>query len=156
MSKLAVSPSLLTTSFSSKSELAIHRSKEGTALTFLGYAAPVNTLDVSNSNTPGHFDPSNPVTSTFQCAIGLVDVLGHIWAQPVNAYSGNNGRSVILSDWIYYMVGNAGNGTVKGAENIVDNTGVQIIHVFGAAIRQLLGCSKGQLGLQKDINMDIW
>jgi hypothetical protein len=28
------------------------------------FNAPVNTLDVSNSNTPGHFDPSNPVPST--------------------------------------------------------------------------------------------
>jgi hypothetical protein len=149
LSKLAVPPSLLTTSFSSKSELAIHRSTEGPVLTFLGYAAPVNTLDVSNSNTPGHFDPSNPVTSTFQRAIGLVDLSGHIWAQPVNAYSGNNGRSVILSDWIYYMVGNAGNGTVKGAENIVNNTGVQIIHVFGGSDSTVVGVLQGTIGAPK-------
>jgi len=27
----------------------------------MGYNAPVNTLDVSNSNTPNHVDPTNQV-----------------------------------------------------------------------------------------------
>jgi hypothetical protein len=147
--RLAVPTHLLTTSFSSKSELAIHLSTEGTALTFMGYVAPVNTLDVSNSNTPGHFDPSNPVTTTYQRCIGLVDVFGRIWAKPVNAYSGNNGRAVILSDWLYYMVGNAGNGTVKGAENIVDNTGVQIINPFGGSDSTVVGQQQGTIGAAK-------
>jgi Transmembrane secretion effector len=52
-------------------------------------------LDVSNSNTPGHFDPSNPVPSSYRRAIGLVDGFGNVWSQPVNAYSGNNGRSAL-------------------------------------------------------------
>ena len=149
LSRLPVPTSLLTTSFSSKSELAIHLSTEGTSLTFLGYVAPVNTLDVSNSNTPGHVDLSNPVTSIFQRAVGHVDVLGHVRAKPVNAYSGNNGRSVILSDWIYYMVGNAGNGTQKGAQNIVDNTGVQIINVFGGSDSTVVGEQQGIVGASK-------
>ncbi len=41
----------LVTSFSSKSELALHLSTDGKFLTFMGYVAPVNALDVSNSNT---------------------------------------------------------------------------------------------------------
>jgi hypothetical protein len=57
------------------------------------------------------------VTSTYQ----RVDGRGDILAKHVNGYSGNNGRAVILSDWTYHMVGNAGNGTIKGAQNIVDN-----------------------------------
>ena len=30
-------------------------------LTFMGYLAPIDALDVSNSNTPGVVDPTNPV-----------------------------------------------------------------------------------------------
>lgn len=41
------------TSFSSKSELALNLSADSQDLTFVGYKAPVDALDVSNSNTPG-------------------------------------------------------------------------------------------------------
>src|ERR1700739_1266449 len=40
----------LVTSFSSKSELALHLSTDNQVLTFMGYVAPVDTLDVSNAN----------------------------------------------------------------------------------------------------------
>jgi hypothetical protein len=40
------------TSFSSKSELALNLSTDGQDVTFMGYLAPVNAIDVSNSNTP--------------------------------------------------------------------------------------------------------
>src|ERR1700693_3849021 len=40
------------TSFSSKSEIALNLSTDGQAVTFMGYLAPLNALDVSNSNTP--------------------------------------------------------------------------------------------------------
>jgi hypothetical protein len=46
---LTVRSNMLTTSFSSKSELAINLSLDGTALTLVGYVAPPNTIDVSNS-----------------------------------------------------------------------------------------------------------
>ncbi len=62
------------------------------------------------------------MTSTYQRAVGFVDGRGDILAKHLNGYSGNNGRAVILSHWTYHMVGNAGNGTIKGAQNIVDNT----------------------------------
>jgi hypothetical protein len=65
VSRLTVPARLMTSSFSSKSELAIHLSTDGSVLTFMGYVAPVNAFDVSNSNTPGHFDPSNPVSGTY-------------------------------------------------------------------------------------------
>src|ERR1700758_4875216 len=51
----------LVTSFSSKSEIALNLSTDRRYLTFMGYVAPVNALDVSNSNTPAAFDASNPV-----------------------------------------------------------------------------------------------
>ncbi len=58
-----VNPSLITTSFSSKSELAINLTPDGKGWTFIGYDAPINTLDVSNANTPGIIEPGNPVTT---------------------------------------------------------------------------------------------
>ena len=59
----------ISTSFPSKSELALHISTDGTSVSLMGYAAPINQLDVSNSNTPSVIDPSNPVTSTTPRAI---------------------------------------------------------------------------------------
>ena len=57
---LPVPSSLVTTSFSSKSELAVNLSTDGTAITFMAYVAPPNTIDVSNANTPRVYDPTNP------------------------------------------------------------------------------------------------
>jgi phosphodiesterase/alkaline phosphatase D-like protein len=112
------------TSFSSKSELALNLSADGTAVTFMGYDAPVNALDVSNSNTPGVIDPTNldglpPVNNpASQRAVAQIDAIGNLQVTPVNAYSGNNGRAVVLgSTGDYYLVGNAGNGgfTIPGS-----------------------------------------
>ena len=49
----------MVTSFSSKSELALDLSTDGQSVSFMGYLAPINALDVSNSNTPGVVDPTN-------------------------------------------------------------------------------------------------
>jgi hypothetical protein len=120
----------ISTSFSSKSELALNLSTNGSALTFMGYKAPINTLDVSNSNTPSHVDATNPVAASYQRAIVQIDVDRSIRVTPVNTYSGNNGRAAILNDRygpsIYYLVGNAGNGSGTPPVFIVNNTGVQI------------------------------
>src|ERR1700722_230588 len=51
----------MVTSFSSKSELALHLSTDGKYLTFMGYVAPIDAVDASNSNTPAAPDPTNPV-----------------------------------------------------------------------------------------------
>ena len=48
------------TSFSSKSELALNLSTNGRYVTFMGYVAPADALDVSNSNTPGAIDSDQP------------------------------------------------------------------------------------------------
>ena len=58
---LNVPPSELLTSFSSQSELALNLSPDGRYVSFVGYVAAPDTLDVSNSNTPGVIDPTNPV-----------------------------------------------------------------------------------------------
>src|SRR5580698_3095874 len=55
----------LVTSFSSKSELALNLSTSGRELSFMGYAAAPGTVDVSNANTPGVIDPTNPVPGAY-------------------------------------------------------------------------------------------
>ena len=127
---IAVDPNLLTSSFASKSELALNVSADGTAVTFMGYKAGINQLDVSNSNTPAVFDATNPVPSTSQRAVAQVDLKsGTVSAIGVNAYSGNNGRAAVLANGMYYMVGNAGNGSgdANTLSALSDNTGVQAI-----------------------------
>jgi hypothetical protein len=98
INSLAVPTTMLVTSFSSKSELGLHLSPDGTVVTFMGYVAPVNTLDVSNSNTPGVTDPTNPVGSSYYRAIAQVYESGAIQITNTNAYSGNNGRGAILAN----------------------------------------------------------
>ena len=60
----------LVTSFASKSELGLNVSQDRRSVSFMGYVAPVNGLDVSNANTVFYVDPSNPVSSTYARAIG--------------------------------------------------------------------------------------
>ena len=136
----------ITTSFSSKSELAVNLSTDGTALTLMGYVAPVGDLDVSNSNTPGHVDPTNPVTSSYQRAVVQIDMTGSVSVTPVDAYSGNNGRAAILANGNFYMVGNAGNGSGNQPTSIVNNTGVQMIAPGGSANTTVVGQQQGTPG----------
>jgi hypothetical protein len=128
----------VSTSFSSKSELAVHLSTDGKALTLMGYMAKPNVLDVSNANTPGNVDPTNTdiQTPTYRAVveIDLRRWRDGVTATPVNAYSGNNGRAAILATDVngsgqdeYLMVGNAGNGSGTEPTDIVDDTGVQTI-----------------------------
>jgi hypothetical protein len=130
---LAIDPNVLTTSFSSKSELALNLSTDGTVFTFMGYLAPVNTLDVSNSNTPGVFDPTNPVAGSYYRSVAQVNASGAIQITENNAYSGNNGRAAILSNGLYYMVGNSNNGSGTAA-NVVAAAGAQIAVPSGVAL----------------------
>jgi len=125
INSLAIPTSVVSTSFSSKSELAVNLSTDGTALTFMAYAAPVNALDVSNSNTPGVYDPTNPVGSSYYRDVVQVSPNGTIMATPTNAYSGNNGRAAILANGLYYMVGNDNNGSGTPT-NVVTSTGAEI------------------------------
>ncbi len=130
-----VDPSLITTSFSSKSELALNLTPDGTGLTFMGYSSPINQLDVSNSNTPGIIEPGNPVTTTptYREVAQInydakINSSGYLVPQitTTNAYPGNNGRAAILaSNGLYLTVGNAGNG--NGSPEVTAAAGVQIV-----------------------------
>ena len=121
----------LVTSFSSKSELALHLSTDRSKLSFMGYVAPVNALDVSNSNTPGAPDPTNPVGEAFHRAVATVDASGQFTFTSTNAYSGNNGRAAILNNEdgadVFYTAGNAGNGSSPQPVAVILGAGAQLI-----------------------------
>src|ERR1700689_971998 len=68
LNRLRVPTGLVVTSFSSKSELALHlgQAEHGNHLVFVGYASPgVGALDASNSDAVAGQDPTNPVTFAF-------------------------------------------------------------------------------------------
>lgn len=101
---------IITTSFSSKSEGSLHLSTNGQFLTYMGYVAVVGLEGVSNSETtntaaqitgaPGPF---------FDRAVALVKYDGTFLVQnESNAYSGDNPRGAISVDGTqFYMAGNA-------------------------------------------------
>jgi hypothetical protein len=121
----------MVTSFSSKSELALNLSSDHQYLTFMGYLAPVNAVDVSNSNTPGVVDPTNPVGENVYRAVAQVDQKGKFRFTITNAYSGNNGRAAILNNAnganVFYTSGNAGNGSNPQPDGVIIGAGAQIL-----------------------------
>jgi len=118
--------SILSTSFSSKSELALNLSDDRSSLIFMAYVVGPNVLDVSNSNTPGVYDSTNPVGNSYYRAIAQVDTSGNLQYTETNAYSGNNGRAAVLADGLYFTVGNSNNGAGTPA-NVVAAAGVQVV-----------------------------
>jgi hypothetical protein len=64
----------------------------------MGYLAPINALDVSNSNTPAVVDSTNPVPGSYYRVVAEVDALGSFHFTKTNAYSGNNGRAAFLNN----------------------------------------------------------
>jgi hypothetical protein len=121
----------IVTSFPSKSEIALNLSLDGRVVSFMAYLAPVNALDVSNSNTPGVVDPTNPVPGSFYRMVADVDARGRFHFIKTNAYSGNNGRAAILNDKnganVLYTAGNAGNGANPQPNGIIIGAGAQIM-----------------------------
>ena len=138
---LPVPSDLIVTSFTSKSELALNRSVDGKSLTFLGYrggpgfVTGINQLDVSNSNTPGVIDPTNPVSSQYYRSVAEVDADGHISLTDGNAYSGDNGRAVIKGgNGLYYMVGNDNSGNLSKKQIPLTQVGINLVNATGAEL----------------------
>jgi hypothetical protein len=121
----------MVTSFSSKSELALNLSTNGRYVTFLGYNAPVDTADVSNSSTPGAYDPTNPVIFPYYRVVAELGRNGTFHFTETDAFSGDNGRAAILNDEggadVVYAAGNAGNGANPEPEGVVVGAGAQLI-----------------------------
>ena len=121
----------MVTSFSSKSEIALNLSTDGNYLTFMGYLAPIDAIDVSNSNTPAVFDPTNPMPGSNYRVVAQIDSKGKLRFTKTNAYSGNNGRAAILNNTqganVVYTAGNAGNGGNPQPNGIIIGAGAQIL-----------------------------
>jgi hypothetical protein len=137
---LAIPSDQIVTSFSSKSEVALNLSLDGKSITFMGYrggpgfvTAP-NQFDISNSNTPGVVDPSNPVTSQYYRSVAEVDAHGRLRITEGNAYSGNNGRAAIKGDSLYYMTGNDNNGGLSKTQLTTTQVGVNLVRSTGAEL----------------------
>jgi hypothetical protein len=137
LSTVQVPTNEMTTSFSSKSELAINLSTDGQSLSFSGYGAPVGEFDASNSNTPGSFDVTNPDLqgeNSTATAGGVYRVVGNLnsagrWTfTETNSYSGDNERADLLdsADNTFFAAGNSNNGNSSPINPIlVDGTGAQ-------------------------------
>jgi hypothetical protein len=146
LNRLSVPTGQVVTSFSSKSELALHLAQDerGNHLVFGGYAgAGVGALDVSNSDAVAGQDPTNPVSFAFgsdyafhRTIVSLGDD-GQFSYTPTINYGGNNGRAALLgSNGLYYTVGNGNNGnaaTFGSASNgttpdVTETTGVEAVN----------------------------
>jgi hypothetical protein len=119
------------TSFSSKSELALNLSTDGSAVTFMGYVAAPGSIDISNTNTPGVIDPTDPVPGTAYRAVVQLNAGGGFGFTETNAYSGENGRAAILNvnngNPVYYTAGDAGDGKDPQPDGVILGTGAQIM-----------------------------
>jgi hypothetical protein len=150
LSTVTVPPNQVVTSFSSKSELGLHVTKDaaGDHLVFVGYAgAGIGAIDVSNADAVPGQDPTNPVTFAFgptyafARTIVSMDGSGTFAYTPTINYGGNNGRSALLgSNGLYYSVGNANNGnaTAFGPSNgtnpdVTETTGLEVVTPINAA-----------------------
>jgi hypothetical protein len=134
---LPIPPDQIVTSFESKSELALALSTDRKSLTFMGYVngegpTGANQLDVSNSNTPGVIDPTNPDVGQYYRAVGEVDSFGRLRVTNGNAYSGDNGRAVIKGGGNYYMAGNSNNGGLSKSQLLDTEVGVELTTATGA------------------------
>jgi len=128
--RIAVPTRDMVTSFSSKPELALNLSTNGQDVTFMGYEAPVDGIDVSNSSTPGVIDSTNPVPSSYYRVVADLGRDGRFNSfTRTNAYSGNNGRAAILNNAanVIYTAGNAGNGSNPQPDGIILGAGAQIL-----------------------------
>lgn len=138
---LAIPTDRIVTSFSSKSELALHLSTDGKSLTFVayhggpGFVTAPNVFDVSNGNTPGLIDPTNAAVGRYFRSVAEVDAHGHLMITDGNAYSGDNGRGAIKgSNGFYYLVGNDNSGNLSKKQVTTTIVGEELVHSTGAEL----------------------
>jgi hypothetical protein len=141
LSTFAVPADLLVTSFSSKSEMALHLSSDGKSLAFSGYRGGpgfptgINLIDVSNSNTPGIIDPTNPDVAQYFRTVAEVDATGHVQITEGNFFNGDNGRGAIKGgNGLYYVTGNSNNGGLSTAQLTTTQVGLNLINSTGIGL----------------------
>jgi hypothetical protein len=140
LASTTLDPSIVSTSFSSKSELGLNLTKtsSGYVATFMGYAGGgVGNLDVSNSDTTAYKDTTNPVASffapganqtyAFNRSVVAFSANGSYTTTQTLAYGGNNGRSAVLGpNGLYYTVGNSNNGSGTPSQ-LTTTTGLEVV-----------------------------
>jgi len=140
LNSLTINPAVVSTSFSSKSELGLNiaYTASGPVVTFMGYAGGgVGNLDISNSDTTAYKDTTNPVTSFFAPSSGetyafnrsvvAVTRNGSYTTTQTLAYGGNNGRNAVLApNGEYYTVGNSNNGSGTPSQ-LTTSTGLEVV-----------------------------
>ena len=150
LSQTKVPTDQVNTSFSSKSEMAINFSTNGQDLSFSAYNAAPNTLDASNSDTPLVRDMTNPdQTGPFNRVFSDLNSDGTWTFTDSNAYSGDNGRAVILNSATntFYAAGNSNSGTTKVQNPITLSGGAQAAaESFDSQSAQGLGSPVTRLG----------
>ena len=130
----------IVTSFSSKSELALHLSTDGKSITFVGYRGgpgfptAADIFDVSNGNTPGLIDPTNAAVGQYYRSVGEVDAHGHLMITEGNAYSGDNGRGAVKGGSLYYLVGNDNSGNLSKSQVKTTIVGQELVNDTGAEL----------------------
>src|ERR1700677_4704309 len=139
LASTTLNPSIVSTSFSSKSELGLNLTKtsSGYVATFMGYAGGgVGNLDVSNSDTTAYKDTTNTVASffapganqtyAFNRSVVAFSANGSYTTTQTLAYGGNNGRSAVLGpNGLYYTVGNSNNGSGTPSQ-LTTTTGLEV------------------------------
>jgi hypothetical protein len=149
LNQTAVPTDQVTTSFSSKSELAINFSTNGQDLSFLGYNAAPDALDSSNSDTPLARDSTNPdQQGPYNRVAANLDSSGQWTFTDSNAYSGDNGRAVLLNNdlGLFYAAGNSNNGDSTTENSITDSGGAQgFAQSFQSQADQGQGAAIGRL-----------
>ena len=139
LASTTLNPSIVSTSFSSKSELGLNLTKtsSGYVATFMGYAGGgVGNLDVSNSDTTAFKDTTNPVTSffapganqtfAFNRSVVEFSANGSFTTTQTLAYGGNNGRGAVLApNGLLYTVGNSNNGSGTPTQ-LTTSTGLEV------------------------------
>jgi hypothetical protein len=139
LASTTLNPSIVSTSFSSKSELGLNLTKtsSGYVATFMGYAGGgVGNLDVSNSDTTAFKDTTNPVTSffapganqtfAFNRSLVYFSANASFTTTQTLAYGGNNGRGAVLApNGLLYTVGNSNNGSGTPSQ-LTTSTGLEV------------------------------
>jgi hypothetical protein len=143
--QLNIDPGAVVGSFSSKSELAINLSSDGTSLTFMAYnptvsysssgakgVAAVTTggsnnlglLDISNSNTPGFIDPTNGVNGQAYRSVAQINVAALVNAAAGTTANLSTGSALQITNTNAYS-GNNGRAVVDigGQYYMVGNAG---------------------------------
>ena len=138
LASTTIDPSIVSTSFSSKSELGLNLTKtsSGYVATFMGYAGGgVGNLDVSNSDTTAFKDTTNPVTSffapganqtyAFNRSVVAFSAMATIRPRRPWPTAATTAAPPCCANGLYYTAGNSNNGSGTPTQ-LTTSTGLEV------------------------------